>query len=313
MAYEGPVRRSSIPALLIALSVASSARAVDDGAVVATIGERKVTAAQIKKALAGVPAFELAALGSTKADILRRYVDEAIVREEVLAEAAKQKGALDDRSVKHAIDKSLAGSLVRKEIDALGGKAAIPEADIKAYYDAHLAEYQTPERVRVWHIVVANKAAADAALAKVKADPTREGWPKIVGETSLDPATKTSNGDLGFISADGKTTEPKVVVPKELAAAAFAMKDGEISAAPVQSSAGWHVLWRKGSVPAMTRSLTDETPSIRDVLYEQRREAAYKSLVERLRGAKQVEVDEELLPLVTIDVGPRPIPRQPKK
>lgn len=313
MAYEVTVRRSSIPALLIALSVASSARAVDDGAVVATIGERKVTAAQIKKALAGVPAFELAALGSTKADILRRYVDEAIVREEVLAEAAKQKGALDDRSVKHAIDKSLAGSLVRKEIDALGGKAAIPEADIKAYYDAHLAEYQTPERVRVWHIVVANKAAADAALTKVKADPTREGWPKIVGETSLDPATKTSNGDLGFISADGKTTEPKVVVPKELAAAAFAMKDGEISAAPVQSSAGWHVLWRKGSVPAMTRSLTDETPSIRDVLYEQRREAAYKSLVERLRGAKQVEVDEELLPLVTIDVGPRPIPRQPKK
>ncbi len=307
------MRRSSIPALLIALSVASSARAVDDGAVVATIGERKVTAAQIKKALAGVPAFELAALGSTKADILRKYVDEAIVREEVLAEAAKQKGALDDRSVKHAIDKSLAGSLVRKEIDALGGKAAIPEADIKAYYDAHLAEYKTPERVRVWHIVTANKAAADAALARVKADPTREGWPKIVGETSLDPATKTSNGDLGFISADGKTTEPKVVVPKELAGAVFAMKDGEISAAPVQSSAGWHVLWRKGSVPAMTRSLADETPSIRDVLYEQRRETTYKALVERLRGAKQVEVDEELLPLVNIDVGPRPIPRQPKK
>jgi parvulin-like peptidyl-prolyl isomerase len=307
------VRRSSALAVLIALSVTGTARAVDDGAVVATIGERKVTAAQIKKALAGVPAFELAALGSTKTDILRKYVDEAIVREEVLAESAKQKGALDDRSVKHAIDKSLAGALVRKEIDAIGGKAAIPEADIKAYYDAHIAEYKTPERVRLWHIVTANKADADAALAKVKADPTREGWPKIVGETSLDPSTKTSNGDLGFVTSEGKTTEPKVVVPKELATAAFQMKDGEISAAPVQSSAGWHVLWRKGSVPAMTRSLADETPAIRDVLYEQTREKTYKALVERLRGQKQVEVDEELLPLVNVDVGPRPIPRQPKK
>ena len=267
----------------------------------------------IKKALAGVPAFELAALGATKADILRRYVDEAIVREEVLAEAGKQKGALDDRSVRYAIDKALAGSLVRKEIDALGPKESIPAADIKAYYDAHLAEYKTPEKVRVWHIVTANKADADAALAKVKADPTREGWPKVVSESSLDPATKTSSGDLGFVTADGKTTEPKVVVPKEVATAAFALKDGEISATPIQSTAGYHVLWRKGSVPALTRSLKDETPTISDLLFEQRRENAYKTLVERLRGAKKVEVDEELLPLVSLEVGPRPIPRQPKK
>jgi len=300
-------------ALASVAGVVSSARAVDDGAVVATIGERKVTAANIKKALAGVPAFELQTLGGSRVEILRKYVDEAVVREEVLAEAARKKGALDDRSVRHALDKALAGALVRKEIDALGGKEAIPAEDIKAYYDAHLAEYRTPERVRVWHLVTATKADAEAALAKVKADPTREGWPKIVSETSLDPNTKTSSGDLGFVTADGKTTEPKVVVPKELATAAFALKDGELSAAPVQSSAGFHVLWRKGSVPGLTRSLADETPTIRDLLYEQRREKAYKSLVERLRGSNKVEVDEELLPLVTVDVGPRPIPRQPKK
>jgi peptidyl-prolyl cis-trans isomerase C len=300
-------------ALASAATIVSSARAVDDAAIVATIGDRKVTAANIKKALAGVPAFELQTLGSSRLEILRKYLDEAIVREEVLAEAARKKGALDDRSVRHALDKALAGALVRKEVDSVGGKDAIPADEIKAYYDAHIAEYRTPERVRVWHIVTATKAAAEAALAKVKADPTREGWPKIVSETTLDPNTKTSSGDLGFVSADGKTTEPKVVVPKEVATAAFALKDGEISAAPVQSSAGWHVLWRKGSVPALTRSLPDETPTIRDLLYEQRREKAYKDLVERLRGSKKIEVDEELLPLVSIDVGPRPIPRQPKK
>lgn len=293
--------------------VAGSARAVDDNAVVATIGERKVTAAQIKKALAGVPAFELAALGQTKVDVLKKYLDEAVVREEVLAEAARKKGALDDRSVKVAIDKSLAGAVVRKELDALGGPKGIPDEEVKAYYEAHLAEYKMPERVRLWHIVTANKADAETALAKVKADPTREGWPKIVSEHSLDPNTKTSSGDLGFITAEGKTSEPKVVVPKEIAAAAFALKDGEISAAPVQSSAGWHVLWRKGSVPALTRTLADESLAIREVLYEQRREKTYKALLERLRGARKLEIDEELLPLVNVDVGPRPIPRQPKK
>lgn len=307
------MRRLPVLSVLVALTVTTSGRAVDDTAVVARIGERTVTAAAIKRALAGVPAFELAALGSSKTDVLRKYLDEAIIREAVLAESARAKGALDDRSVKYAIDKSLAGALVRKEIDAAGAKESIPAEEIKAYYEAHLAEYKTPEKVRLWHIVTKDKSGADAALAKVKADPTREGWPKIVSEMSLDPQTKTSSGDLGFVTAEGKTSEPKVVVPKELATAAFAMKDGEISAAPVQSSAGWHVLWRKGSVPALTRSLADETPTIRDALYEQRRENAYKSLVERLRGAKKVEVDEELLPLVSLDVGPRPIPRQPKK
>lgn len=307
--------RSLMLVLLVAASagVAGSARAVDDGAVVASIGERKVTAAAIKKALAGVPAFELQALGTSKIEVLRKYLDEAIVREELIAEAARQKGAPADRAVRLAIDKALAGAIVRKELDALGGKNAIPSEEVKAYYDAHLAEYHTPERVRLWHIVTANKADAEAALAKVKADPTREGWPKLVSEHSLDPNTKTSSGDLGFVTADGKTSEPKVVVPKELAAAAFGLKDGEISQAPVQSSAGWHVLWRKGSVPALTRSLADETPAIREVLYEQRREKTYKGLLERLRAARKVEVDEELLPLVNVDVGPRPIPRQPKK
>lgn len=311
------LRRSTAALLLLVLAAsvgtAGSARAVDDSAVVATIGQRKVTAAQIKKALAGVPAFELAALGQTKVDVLKKYLDEAIVREEVLAEAARAKGALADRSVRVATDKSLAGAVVRKELDALGGPAGVPEAEVKAYYEAHLAEYKLPERVRLWHIVTAKKEDAEAALVKVKADPTREGWPKLVSEHSLDPNTKTSSGDLGFITAEGKTSEPKVVVPKELAAAAFTLKDGEISAAPVQSSAGWHILWRKGSVPSITRSLADETATIREVLHEQRREKTYKALLERLRGGRKIEIDEELLPLVNVDVGPRPIPRQPKK
>jgi parvulin-like peptidyl-prolyl isomerase len=302
-----------IPLLGAVIAVAAPAFALDDTAVVGRIGERTISAREIRKAVAGVPAFELQALGGTKIEVLKKYVDEAIVREALLAEAAKQKGALDDRAVRLALDKSLAGAAVRKELAGVGGKEAIPEPEIKAYYEAHKSEYETPERARVWHLVTANKADAEAALERVKKDPTREGWPKIVSETSLDPNTKTSSGDLGFVTIDGKTTEPKVVVPKEIAAAAFALKDGEISQVPVQSSAGWHVIWRKGSVPAMTRTLESETPTIREILFEQKRKATYDALVARLRSDTKIEVDEALLPLPSIDVGPRAIPRQPAK
>jgi peptidyl-prolyl cis-trans isomerase C len=280
-------------------------------AVVARIGDRAIPASVVEKALAGVPAFELAALGSTRQEILRRYVDEAIVQPELLAAAARAKGALDDRGVQLQLTKSLASALVRKELAAVGTRDDVPLADVKAYYDAHVADYQQPERVRIWHLVVATKEAADAALAKVKTDPTREGWPKLVADTSLDQNTNKSSGDLGFVSADGKTSEPKIVVPAELAKAAFALKDGEIAPEPVKTSVGWHVVWRKGSVPASVRTLADETQTIRSILYEQRREKAYKALVDRLRGQTKVDVDEQALPLVSVEVSPRVAPKQP--
>jgi peptidyl-prolyl cis-trans isomerase C len=279
--------------------------------VVVRIGDRTITSAAIEKALAGVPAFELAALGSTNREILRKYVDEAIVHEELLAAAARTKGALDERGVKLQLTKALASSLVRKELAAIGTRDDVPLDEVKAYYDAHVADYQQPERVRIWHLVVATKEAADAALAKVKKDPTREGWPKLVAETSLDLNSNKSSGDLGFVSADGKTSEPKIAVPLEVAKAAFALKDGELVAEPVKSAVGYHVVWRKGSVPATARTLADETLTIRAILYEQKCEKTYKALVDRLRGQAKIEIDEQALPLVTVEVAPRVAPKQP--
>jgi parvulin-like peptidyl-prolyl isomerase len=281
-----------------------------DDPVVARIGDREVHASTIKRALAGVPAFELAALGTTKFDILKKYVDEAMVREELLAIAAKNRGALDDRAVGMQLRKASAGVLVRKSLAALGGREGIPIAEVQAYYEQHKAEYQTPERVRIAHIVVATKADADAVLAKVLSDPTREGWAKLCADTSLDPNTKRTAGDLGFVSVDGRSSEPKVVVPKKLAEVAFTLKDGDIAKEPVQTEAGWHVLWRRGSVPPLVRTLEMEEPTIRELLFEKKQQDTYKSLLEKLRAQTPVEIDEELIPIPTIDVGPRPVPKK---
>jgi len=300
----------AVGAASLSVSFAQTPTATADDPVVARIGDREVHASSIKRALAGVPAFELAALGTTKLDILKKYVDEAMVREELLAIAAKNKGALDDRSVGMQLRKAAAGMLVRKTLAALGGRDAVPMSEVQAYYEQHKAEYQTPERVRIAHIVVANKADADAVLAKVLADPTREGWAKLCADTSLDPNTKRTAGDLGFVSADGRSSEPKVVVPKKLAEVAFTLKDGDIAKEPVQTEAGWHVLWRRGSVPALVRTVEMEEPTIRELLFEKKQQDAYKSLLEKLRTQTPVEIDEELIPIPTIEVGPRPVPKK---
>ncbi|MBL8714480.1 MAG: hypothetical protein JNL79_00680, partial [Myxococcales bacterium] len=106
--------------LLLASSRADSAAgspaaaAADTSPVVVKIGDRTVRVSELRKALAGVPAFELLALGTTKIDVLHKYVDEAIVRELLVAEAAKTRGALADRGVQLQLMKALAGAVVRK-------------------------------------------------------------------------------------------------------------------------------------------------------------------------------------------------------
>lgn len=307
------MRRHGLLPLLVAGLVAlgtglATAQQPDPDPVVVRIGDKVVRASALKRALAGVPKFELNALGTTKLAVLKKYVDEAIVHEELLAESARRKGALDDRMVIVQLRKVLAGALVRKELGAIT-KEGVTGAEIQAYYDAHLSEYQTPERIRLSHIIVATKADADALLVKVLADPTREGWAKLAADNSLDPNTKRSGGDLGFVSADGRSSEPKVVVPLKLATAGFALKDGEIGKEVIQSDAGWHILWRRGHVPAMTRTVAMEEATIRELLYEQKQQAAYKALIDRVHAANPLQIDEELVPIPSISVGPRPIPK----
>ncbi len=227
----------------IAMSIVHSSRATDaPDPVVARVGDHVFTANQLKKAVQGVPKFELRALGAGDKSILHKYVDEAFVRDELLAQAARLRHADDDRNFQLQTRKALSGAVVRHESEAVGTRDQITDDEVKAYYDAHAAEYRSPERVRIWHLVVATEAEAKTALERAKADKTREGWPKLVTELSLDPNTKRRSGDLGFVTADAVSQDPKVKVPIEVAKAAFELKDGELAATPIKSAAGWHVV-----------------------------------------------------------------------
>lgn len=301
---------SAVLVVAVATSIVHSSRATDaPDPVVARVGDHTFTANQLKKAVQGVPKFELRALGDGDKAILHKYVEDAFVRDELLAQAARLRHADDDRNFQTQTRKALSGAVVRHESESVGKRDDITDDEVKAYYDAHAAEYRSPERVRVWHLVVATEEEAKAALGRAKADKTREGWPKLVTELSLDPNTKRRSGDLGFVTLDGASQDPKVKVPIEVAKAAFELKDGDFAATPIKSTAGWHVVWRRGSTPASVRTMATEAPTIRSVIWEKKRRDAYDALVAKLRTAAAVEVHEELLAEVKLTTPPRAVPR----
>jgi peptidyl-prolyl cis-trans isomerase C len=84
--------------------------------------------------------------------------------------------------------------------------------------------------------------------------------------------------------------------------AARKMKDGEFVPEPIEEGKGYAVIWRRGSTPAVHRTLEEESGSIRQILARRKLAEAVKGVTESLRSAQTIEEHPELVDL--IEVGP---------
>jgi parvulin-like peptidyl-prolyl isomerase len=133
----------------------------------------------------------------------------------------------------------------RKWMDAqLAGKVAdISDAEAKEFYDKNPQFFQVPEQVRASHILfMLDQAAAPEKVTETlkKAEAAikrteKEDFAKLAGELSEEPGAKERGGDLDFFPRQGAMVEP-------FAAAAFAMKKGDVSKEPVRTQFGYHII-----------------------------------------------------------------------
>jgi peptidyl-prolyl cis-trans isomerase C len=142
---------------------------------------------------------------------------------------AKREGLQKDpavaRQVQAAEDHALQSALLSKEV----GPKVTDEA-VKARFEKDQASKPPEEEVRASHILVANEADAKKIIAELNGG---ADFATLAKANSTDPGGKTG-GDLGFFKKDD-------MVP-EFAAAAFALKPGEITQTPVHTQFGWHVI-----------------------------------------------------------------------
>src|SRR3954447_7513090 len=99
----------------------------------------------------------------------KEFLD-SLVRFEVLAKEAYRRGLDKDPEVVRTMKQVMIQKLMRDEFDAKVTADNVPEAEMKAYYDANLSEYVKPEEVRVSAIILKNKAQADRVLLEAKGD-----------------------------------------------------------------------------------------------------------------------------------------------
>ena len=161
--------------------------------------------------------------------------------------------------------------LRQAEVKALQDEA-LSKIDTQKYYNEHKPEYL---EACVAHLLVATKAEADKARARVVAGET---FAKVAGEVSTDPGSKVKGGDLGCTSVSSYV--------KEFAEAARTLKIGELSQ-PVKSQFGFHLLKVAKRTDATYESVK---PQLEQQLGEPAQRALSEVLTAQLKGAK-VSVD----------------------
>ncbi len=234
---------------------------------------------------------------------VRRQLIERTITERALTAAARAAGLDQEeevrRRIRRAEEQELQQAFLAREV-----AAGVTDAAIRARYDQETGKRQGEEEVRARHILLRTETEARAALAAVKGG---EEFGAVAKRLSADPGSR-DGGDLGFFKRGD-------MVP-EFAEAAFAMKPGEVSAAPVKSPFGWHVIKveerRSAPVPSFDES--------RQQLRQQMLQEQVDIVVQRVRATAKVErldqpaggslLDTAAPPAASPPPGARPAPQR---
>ena len=223
--------------------------------VLAKVGGEPITEADFRAAFRILPRQEqmqILMLQGGKEEFVKRMAESKL-----LAAKAKKLG-LDQtpdfqRTLERTKDDLLAREYLNKEGEALQAKLKLSDADVKAFYDAHLDKFKQPELVSVRHILVAVKrdpkdkeglsdAEAKQHIAKLQAD-LKKGlkFEDLAKQFSDDPGSK-DNGGL-YKDVDPSSWDPA------FAKAAMTQPIGKVGA-PVKSQYGYHLIKVEGRKPA---------------------------------------------------------------
>lgn len=172
---------------------------------------------------------------------------------------------------------------------AFVSKVAVPEADIRAFYDKNPDKFKRDEAVKASHILlgVDSKASVDEKTkAREKAEKLRKelaggaDFATLAKGNSTCPSSQ-QGGDLGFF---GKGQ----MVPS-FEKAAFALKPGEISDV-VETQFGYHIIKLTEKKPAELTEFKDAKGKIEEFLKGQKVNEAVQTYLADTRKTAKIEM-----------------------
>jgi peptidyl-prolyl cis-trans isomerase C len=215
-------------------------------------------------------------------EVLFPAVVERLIDTKLVVNAGRKEGLATDDEVKRRLA-GLEDRVIQEVYLSRQVEKAVSDQALRARYDQYVKENPPKEEISARHILVQTEAQAKDVIADLKKG---GNFAEIAKTKSIDPSGKQNGGDLGFFSREE-------MVP-EFSEAAFKLKDGETTAAPVKSQFGWHVI--KVEARRTTNPSLDE---MREQLTSDISQEIVSGAVGKLREGAKVErfgLDGQALP-----------------
>lgn len=243
--------------------------------ILATVGEQKITRDMMLNIMRSMPQEELDFVAGEAGRKL--LLDEMIAAELLYLDASAHHWD-EEKDFIELLAEAKKGLLQRYAVGKLFDTIQVSEDEIKAYYDAHSAEFQQEETMSAKHILVDSLEEAEKISAEIKAGKAFEDAAK---EYSSCPS-KNRGGDLGTFSR-GKMV-------KEFEDAAFALTQGMVSA-PVKTQFGYHLIKAGAITPAKAADLDTVKDKIKKQLFQTKQKEAYAKKLEELKESYPVKIN----------------------
>ena len=278
---------------------------VDTSEVLATVGQTRVTVSQIQKLLNKQSPYVLSEYKKDPA-ALDKFI-EGQIRYALLAEKGAALGYHKDPEVMDAAKKLIVQKLTRDVFDNQVKLADVTTAEIEAFYQANIDDYQKPEMIRLAHLFIA--FGADKAKSKERAttllvqaaDPkklaSRAHFRTLVQNHSEEEQTKNSGGDMRYRSK----RELEGLLGSSAAKKAWALPSINDVSEVVESKIGFHIFKKLGIRPPTNRTLGEVKAQVKNRVYREKRKEAFNIYLEKLKTEIGVSIDVDKKKLLRLD------------
>ncbi len=280
--------------------------------VVARVGDSVITAAELRRKLGEQSPYLQARYEQMKNK--KEFLDN-LIRFELLAQDAKKRGIDREPKVQDEINKVLVSQLTSEMFDA--SQEHDTDAQLKAYYDQHIAEFHQPARIRARQIFLAAPAADRAArarakrqiasfLAKLKTNqleaspqsPRHDDYQPTMFQDlarrfSDDPMTKGQGGDMLYLSQADMASH----YSQPFADAVFALDEEQPLSGVIADEKGYHLALLTQRQLAV--DLPFDKPEVKRTIHArlawQHRMDAFNQYMAKLKADAHIQVDEKVL------------------
>lgn len=250
------MRKKTLPTLLLAAVATLFAQA-------ALAQVAKVNGVTIPQARADALLGEVTAQGRPDSPELREAIKKRLIESELISQEAVKLGLNKRTEVATQIELSRQQALVGAYFNDIARRNPVSEEAMKKAHE-RFKNSPAASEYKARHILVQTEAEAAALIAQINGG---ADFGKLATEKSRDEGSKGQGGELAWSPATNYVAPFRDALIK--------IKKGEMTAAPVQTQFGWHIIRLDDLRPLSFESLK---PQLQRVVHQENAQKALEAL-----------------------------------